>query len=140
MKTGFYTAIPVGMLFKKHYCHKCGSKLGRESYQRMIAPDDPERQGYSRKGQLQIGDLTVTEFRFQCPTCSNKTEYSDQLMIEKIQKKLNRKKLTESDRNDHQNWAEAQMQKSKKKAKILEPLVIGIIFLAVAMLALWFMK
>lgn len=35
-------SIPFGMIFKKMYCHKCGIKLVKNKYSKIILKGDPE--------------------------------------------------------------------------------------------------
>lgn len=51
-------SIPLGMIFKKMYCHKCGE-----------------------------GKAIKYKYNYRCPMCGNIIEYKKQVVIAKIQKK-----------------------------------------------------
>ena len=41
MKTGATASIPVAMLFKKYYCHRCGERLKRQKVTETLDPGAP---------------------------------------------------------------------------------------------------
>ena len=41
MKTGATVSIPMAMLSKKYYCHKCGERLKRQKVTEIFNPGDP---------------------------------------------------------------------------------------------------
>ena len=131
------TSIPVGMLTKKFDCHKCGERLSKHPKTRIVKRGDPDYKKYNHIGHTHIigsGDVEVTEYDFQCPSCGNITEYGEQCVIEKIQKKLDKAILSEGEILDHKAAAKEQID---KKAKIFHILFIAITC-AVAALILYF--
>lgn len=129
------TSIPVAMLTKKFYCHKCGERLTRHPKTRIVKRGDPDYKKFNRIGHARIiGDVEVTEYDFQCPSCGNITEYGEQCVIEKIQKTLDKNILSEGEILDHKAAAKEQID---KKAKIFHILFIAITC-AVAALILYF--
>ena len=128
------TSIPVAMLTKKFYCHKCGERLRRHPKTRIVKRGDPDYNKYAVDEIHPSGDIEVTEYNFQCPSCGNITEYGEQCVIEKIQKTLDKNILSEGEILDHKAAAKEQID---KKAKIFHILFIAITC-AVAALILYF--
>ena len=131
------TSIPVAMLTKKFYCHKCGERLTRHPKTRIVKRGDPDYKKYNHIGHTHIigsGDVEVTEYDFQCPSCGNITEYDEQCVIEKIQKKLDKTILSEGELLDHKADAKDQIN---KKTKIFN-IIFTAITLAVLALILYF--
>ena len=79
-------SIPLGMIFKKMYCHKCGERLVKNKYSRIILKGDPEYKIYKR-GYFGEGKAIQHKYNYRCPMCGNIIEYKKQVMIAKIQKK-----------------------------------------------------
>ena len=98
-----HASIPIGMVFLKFYCHKCGAKLVKHSQKKTLTKDDPEYDYYyhniSRKSDLVIAhkDIDVLEYVFRCPACENIIEYEKQRDIRKIQKKLKKNILSDEE-------------------------------------------
>ena len=129
------TSIPVAMLTKKFYCHKCGERLSKHPKTRLVKRGDPDYKKYNRIGRARmIGDVEVTEYDFQCPSCGNITKYDEQCVIEKIQKKLDKTILSEGEISEHKADAKEEID---KKAKIFHIFFIAITY-AVAALILYF--
>ena len=83
-------SIPIAMVTKKFYCHKCGEQLSKNSKTRTVKPEDPDYIKHNRINHRthMIGDVEVTEYVFQCPSCGNIIEYDEQCVIGEIQKLL----------------------------------------------------
>ena len=129
------TSIPVGMLTKKFYCHKCGERLSKHPKTRLVKRGDPDYKKYNRIGRARmIGDVEVTEYDFQCPSCGNITEYDEQCVIEKIQKTLDKAILSEEEISEHKADAKEEID---KKAKIFHIFFIASTC-AIAALILYF--
>jgi len=39
---GKSSSIPVGMIFKKHYCSNCGARLEKECTHRVVTKDEKD--------------------------------------------------------------------------------------------------
>ena len=52
-------SIPVGMIFKKHYCHHCGNKLEKEKNHRIVSKDDVDYYKYHDVGNYPRYDYDV---------------------------------------------------------------------------------
>ena len=78
-------SIPFGMIFKKMYCHKCGERLVKNKYTRIILKGDPEYKIYKR-GYFGEGKVIQYKYNYKCPNCGNVIEYKNQKEISKIQK------------------------------------------------------
>lgn len=92
MKTGATVSIPVAMIFKKYYCHKCGERLKRKKVTETFNSGDPGyeiawNQIYSN---MHIGGkrgaVSVTEFVFACSTCDTTITFEEQEEIAVKQK------------------------------------------------------
>ena len=92
MKTGATVSIPIAMIFKKYYCHKCGSRLKRRKVTKELNPGDP---GYeAAHKQLRNGDFFIsgkgaissTNYIFACPDCQATVTFEEQEDIAAKQK------------------------------------------------------
>lgn len=95
---GYEMKVPVGMLFKKMFCCKCGVKLQKKKISKLNFRGDADfkRIKYGHTVILdkqQIIDSVV----YLCPNCNIITEYNEQLNISKIQKKINKLILDDND-------------------------------------------
>ena len=97
---GYETHIPVGMIFRKMYCHRCGIQLKKEKITKVFKRGE---QGYSDDilGHPTIGmsEIAKSECIYKCPNCSNTITYDEQLHIHKLQKKLKHTILSADDFN-----------------------------------------
>jgi len=94
---GYEITIPVGMLFRRMYCHKCGNKLKKKKISHTYKKGE---EGYSRwlSGRLTIGmeEKQKTHYVYECPVCNFQNTYDEQCIIAKEQKKQG-KKIVEID-------------------------------------------
>lgn len=95
---GSETKIPVGMIFKKMFCHKCGAKLKKEKISETYEEGDQE---YSNKilghSTLGMSQITKSYYIYKCPSCGAKISYECQCAIAKKQKLLKKKILNEDE-------------------------------------------
>lgn len=95
---GYEAEIPVGMIFKKMYCHKCGYKLKRKKISKIYKKGDPN---YSNDilGQPTIGMDRIERayYIYQCPNCHLEITYDAQCVVAKKQKKLKKKIIDEKE-------------------------------------------
>lgn len=118
-------SIPMAMVTKKFYCHKCGERLSKHPKTRTVKRGDPDYRKYNRinhKTHL-IGDVEVTEYDFQCSACGNVIEYDEQCVIEKIQKQLRKNILSDEEILNNRGKAENSMD---RKAKILNVIIYSV--------------
>ena len=109
---------------KKRYCHICGEKLDKNPTTKTVSPKDKEEWSqYERVGRshvLPVGDIKVTEFlTFICPKCGNEISIYKQAVVALIQKKLNKKGLTEEELSSNLSWANKKYEKNQKTKKII---------------------
>ena len=124
-------SIPMGMLIKKFYCHKCGERLRRHHKTRIVKRGDPDYNKHNIDGIYTSGDIEVTEYDFQCPSCGNIIEYDEQCVIENIQKRLDKNVLSEEEFANHKASAKKQVdRKSKISNVIFTTSIICVIILA----------
>ena len=114
-------SIPMGMVTKKFYCHKCGERLGKHPKTRTLSPGDPDYRKHNRINHRthMIGDVEVTEYDFQCPACGNIIEYDEQCVIGKIQKQLDKSTLSEEEIRNNRGKAEETMDRNAKVFKVI---------------------
>lgn len=95
---GYEAEIPVGMIFKKMYCHKCGNRLKIKKVSNIYKKGDPN---YTNKilGHATIGmdRIEVGHYIYQCTNCNFEITYDEQCIISKKQKRLKKKILDEND-------------------------------------------
>ena len=130
-------SIPVDMVTKKFYCHKCGEQLSRHAKTRTLSPGDPDYREHNRigRGVRMIGDVEVTEYDFQCPACGNIIEYREQSVIRKIQKQVQRNVLSEGEIAANRREAEKAIDRKNKVNK-----VIGIVIFLIILGLVFYMK
>ena len=95
---GYEMKIPIGMLYKKMFCCKCGAKLQKKKISKLISKGDTD---YKR---IKYGHTVILDKRqirerlvYFCPFCNIITEYIEQLRISNIQKKKNNLILDDND-------------------------------------------
>lgn len=108
--------FPVGMIVKKFYCHKCGERLLKSPYTRFIHSSNPEYDNYLGGTHI-TGPIEKTQYNFKCSECYHSISYNKQLVISEIQRKLNKKRLTEEEIKNNIDLAK---KKKLKKDKIGE--------------------
>ena len=87
--------ICIGMLYKKMYCHKCGTILKRHKFTKTYWPGDKGYKFYGAGHGVNIDGYTKIRYIYKCPQCSFITTYAAQKKISKIQK-INQSKILES--------------------------------------------
>jgi predicted RNA-binding Zn-ribbon protein involved in translation (DUF1610 family) len=128
-------SIPMGMVTKKFYCHKCGERLGKHPKTRTLSPGDPDYRKHNRithKTHM-IGDIEVTEYDFQCPACKNVIEYDEQCVVRKIQKQLRKNILSDEEVLNNRGKVEDSMNRNAKVFKV----IFSVVALAVIGLILY---
>lgn len=84
MRSGATVSIPVAMIFKKYYCHKCGERLKRQKVTQVLRPGDlgyenAERELFhSHRIVGKSGPISVTEYVFRCPSCDSTITFDEQ--------------------------------------------------------------
>lgn len=96
-------SIPVGMVFKKYYCSKCGGKLKKEQTHRVVTKEDKDYYQYQRYNTFPRYDQDVYDYRFMCPSCEKRISFTEQCIIERIQKKCQNKILSSTEIKENYN-------------------------------------
>ena len=91
---GFTGEIAVGMLFKKMYCKKCGTRLIVKKNTEIVTKDD---EGFTNRGWIGMSSYSSVSYVYLCPNCNSETTYDEQCYIAKIQKVLKTKILKDND-------------------------------------------
>lgn len=92
MKIGATASIPVAMVFKKYYCHKCGKQLKRQKITKDLNPGDPgyeaARENLHHFGIIapRSGTISVSEYVFVCTKCNSTITFDEQKDIASMQK------------------------------------------------------
>ena len=108
--------IPVAMLTRKFYCHKCGEKLSVEGDTKTVSTTDPEYTRYNKiRRWRMIGDVDVTTYHFECEKCNTAISFDEQTVIENIQKMMGKQTLTDEEISAKRSEAEAMIEKKKNK-------------------------
>ena len=88
---GYESKIPVGMILRKMYCHRCGVQLKIEKLSNIYQKGDNE---YSNKilghSTLGMDKLEQVCYIYRCPNCNTKITYEDQCLVAKKQKEYNK--------------------------------------------------
>ena len=123
---GKSSSIPVGMIFKKHYCSNCGARLEKERTHRVVTKDDKDYYQYHEVGTYPRRDYDVYSYRFKCTECNRRISYGEQCIIARIQRKTDKKVLIDRDIQEHYTKAK---EEDKRIAHILN-LFMPFVFLA----------
>ena len=95
---GSETKIPIGMIFKKMFCHKCGAQLKKEKITETYKKGEQE---YSNKilghSTLGMSEISKSHYIYKCSNCGAKISYDYQCVIAKKQKNLKKKILNENE-------------------------------------------
>ena len=97
---GYTGEIPIGMLFRKMYCHRCGVRLKREKQVNVYHKGD---EGYDkhifflRPTPLGMDKAKKTHFVYVCPNCNSRITYNEQRAIARKQRKLKSKIISENE-------------------------------------------
>lgn len=90
--------IPIGMLFKKMFCCKCGGKLQKKKISKINYKGDKQFK------KIRIGRTVALDKKqkiehlvYYCPNCNIMAEYDEQVRISNIQKKKNKLILDDND-------------------------------------------
>lgn len=127
--------IDAAMVFNKFYCCKCGCLLKKYSKTRLIKKGDPDYKEHRTVGRMiVIGDIEFTDYDFICPICERITKPDDQYIIEIIQKKLNKRELTEKEYNDNILSAKCKLNKRRN----ITDKIVKVVFIILAVICLYF--
>ena len=90
--------IPVGMVFRKMFCHRCGTQLKKKKITEVLKKGQT---GYSNKilghSTLGMSEIAKSHFIYKCPTCASEISYDNQCIIAKKQKRLKKLIINEND-------------------------------------------
>ena len=118
-------SIPFGMAFKKkYYCSRCGARLEKEKTHRIVTSSDKDYYQYHKAGQYPKCDYNVFDYRFKCPSCEARIAYEEQCIIEKIQKKQGRSRLSTVEIKE--NYEECKAKRSKEV--LIRNILIPVLF------------
>ena len=96
--TGYEATIPAGMLIRRMYCSKCGSRLEREKVSKLYHKGETGYQNHLLgHGTIGMDKIVKATYIYKCPKCENVTTYDEQIIISKIQKKKKTKILSDDD-------------------------------------------
>jgi RNase P subunit RPR2 len=91
MKSGATASIPLGMLVKRFYCHKCGERLKTVCVIRTLNPGDlgyrAAENAIFDTNTLPKGAVSVTAARLICPACHTAMTFGEQKEIAQLQKR-----------------------------------------------------
>lgn len=95
---GYETTIPAGMIFRKMYCSHCADRLKRQKVTEIYKKGDDGYQNHVL-GHATIGmdKIQIGTYIYICPSCGRTVTYDEQLKINKRQKKLNKKILSDDE-------------------------------------------
>ena len=127
--------IDAAMVARKFYCHTCGERLINHPRTRLIERGDPEYKEYSHVGHMRrIGDVELTEYDFQCPSCNRIINPDEQYVIEKMQKMVGKNILTEEEFTQNEAAARLAIERKKK----ITTIIVTVIFIIATIIALYF--
>lgn len=123
-------SIPVGMAFKKYYCHYCESKLDKYRYHRVVTKGDKDYFLYQDIDTFPRVDQDVYSYHFKCGNCNKLISVEHQYAIEIIQKQLKSKRLSEIEIKENYNQA----KEKQKKRRLIGNIILPLIFLFITFL------
>ena len=121
-------SIPFGMVFKKYYCSKCGTKLEKERTHRIVTKSDKDYYQYHDYGMFPRSDHDVYDYRFKCPSCNARISFVEQCIIERIQRRCNSKVLSSIEIKDNYKKCKYEDDKRVLIRNILVPVVFISLF------------
>ena len=88
--TGRKINIPVRMMFRRAYCHKCGAKLKKEAVTNISQKGDLNYSNQIIPFQTTLGmsQIKKTSYIYRCLKCNSTITYDNQCIIVRKQKKL----------------------------------------------------
>ena len=122
-------SIPFGMVFGKHYCHRCGSRLKREHVERTISPSDPDYFEHHDRHVFPRSDHKAYSYIFRCPLCEARISFEEQRIISHIQKKCKRKLLSRADVKANYDGVRKRLKKKDLVSTICWNCILPQIFL-----------
>ncbi len=130
-------SIPMGMVFGKFYCHKCGEKLKNTPVmQGTVHPGDPGWLKESKIGNTHyLGSVEKYEYQFTCPGCGHEMDYDTQCIYKQIQKILGKKVLSDQEIKEHKARANAIQDRRDTITKVCVFVGFGILALVAAILS-----
>ena len=133
-------SIPMGMVFGKFYCHKCGAKLKNTPVkERTVHPGDPDWFRESKIGNTHyLGSVEKYEYQFKCPSCAHEMDYDAQCICKQMQKILAKRVLSDQEIKDYLPQAKAAEEKRQKITEIVTFSVIGVVTVLTFVLYLLF--
>ena len=125
---GKNNSIPIGMVFRKYYCHCCGTRLEKERTHRVVSKDDKDYYVYHEAGNYPRRDHDVYDHRFVCPQCRIRMSYRKQCIIERIQKKLKRTIISDEEIKENFDEAKEKVIRRERMTRFSVPTVFLAIF------------
>lgn len=123
MKNKSYS-IPLGMVFKKYYCSECGKRLIKFKTHRIVTKKDKDYYQYHDIGTYPRIDYDVYNYEFTCDNCKRNISYTEQCIIEKIQKKLKKRILLQTEIKENYKIEQEIENKKILKRNIIIPVVL----------------
>ena len=126
--------MPYGIVFQKHYCTRCGTKLEKEKTHRVVTKEDKDYYRFHGMGTYPQRDYDVYRYRFRCPSCNARVAYDEQRILRLIQKKLGENVLSAGEIKTHyeaskKKWCDTQRIMSFMVPLVLIPLSMVLCFL-----------
>lgn len=123
-------SMPVGMVFKSYYCSHCGTKLVKSKTHRVVTKEDKDYYQYHEVGNYPRCDYDVYSYEFSCPKCNQNISYSEQCIVEMIQKSYGKRVLSNNEIKENYRLAKILENKRVLRRKIIIPIVFITIFFA----------
>lgn len=117
-------SIPIGMVFKKYYCCKCGNKLKKEQTHRVVTKEDKDYYQYQKYNTFPRYDQDVYDFRFMCPSCEKRISFTEQCIIERIQHKCQNKILSSTEIKENYN----KCKQADNKRVLIRDILVALFF------------
>ena len=120
-------SIPFGMVFKKYYCSKCGTRLKKEKTHRIVTPSDKDYYRYHEHGTFPRCNYDVYDYQFQCPACKARISYDEQCKIELIQKQQGETVLSSAQIKDNYENSSKENYKRSLTRTILRRIIFALL-------------
>lgn len=108
---GTETTMPLGMLFAKMYCCKCGLKLNRQKISKVLVKGEDDYSstflhkkmlvpgGFVSRGTIGMDEIKKFTYVYKCEHCNYLITYDEQLIISNAQNQHNKKVLLDNEFN-----------------------------------------
>ena len=96
---GYEESRPIGMLFRKTYCIKCGARLKTRKISNIYKKGESGYQNHILgHGTIGMDRIEIATYIYKCLDCGCEMSYDNQVRYSRIQKKLKKRVLSDDEK------------------------------------------